>query len=131
MRTQSLLPAALVTAFLSGSVAAPARASDIEAGGFLNGNTLLQECQSSAVAARAQCRGFVMGVADAMSIAQVFNEPVAGRRACPRDYVTWQQPGDVATSYLTRHPELRHYIASWLVANALEEAFPCTGADKR
>jgi hypothetical protein len=64
-----------------------------------------------------------MGVADAMQ-----EDTVWGRRACLPEVSVAGQARDVAVRYLTDHPESRHYTAASLVAEALEEAFPCPAA---
>jgi hypothetical protein len=114
MVTRLLLPAALVTAFLS---TATASAGD----DFKTGNELLEACQSSDSFDRGVCFGFVEGVSDAM------NEGVAGWRRCLPAPVVIKQVSDVAVNFLARHPEWRHRSAATLVAEALKEAFPCPG----
>jgi hypothetical protein len=110
--TRLLLPAALVTAFLGAATAA-------SAGDFKTGNELLESCQSSNSFDRGLCFGFVEGVSDAM------NDGVAERRRCLPAQVVIKQVRDVAVNFLTSHSEWRHKSAATLVAEALEEAFPC------
>jgi len=84
---------------------------------------LLTDCQSSG---SLFCRGFVAGVVDAMAAAQFANGTVAGWRTCPSKDVNLKQALDSAVAFLTSHPELRHWAAAALVAEALAEAFPCS-----
>jgi hypothetical protein len=123
MVTRFLLPAVLVTAFLSVTTAA---VSQPVVGYFKTGNDLFADCRPSAnFFAQGACMGLILGVADVMSGAREDGGAVAGGwRAClPR--IIGQQARDVAVGFLTRHPEVRHKAAWSLVARAFAEAFPC------
>jgi hypothetical protein len=69
------------------------------------------------------CPAYIAGISDAMS---ANNEGVAGWHVCFRSLnVTVQQLADVVKLWLQNHPEKRDLEAPGLVAEALEEAFPC------
>jgi hypothetical protein len=90
-------------------------------GFFFDGNELLIRCNNSPLF----CRGYVAGIADAMSGTQAM---VTGRRAClppPVTVHTVDKEHDVVISFLAAHPEMRNQIAASLVAQALSEVFPC------
>jgi hypothetical protein len=118
MITRFRLPT-LVTALLSVAIEAPAHAD------FVTGNRLFQDCQATDFFSQGACMGFVAGVADAMTTAQAANGTVAGWRACLSEQITAGEVRDVAVNFLARHPEKRDIAAATLVAQALEEAFPC------
>jgi hypothetical protein len=69
----------------------------------------------------------VDGIADAINNSTFsINRP--DRRmafVCARGAITGQQLVDVVVRFLQQHPEIRHYGASNLVAEALSDAFPC------
>jgi hypothetical protein len=88
---------------------------------FYSGNDLWAQCSGNSDYLSGLCRGYVTGIADAMTnVAGIY-----GRRACIPMPVTVGQTVDVVKQYLGQHPEQRHYTASYLVAQALAEAFPC------
>jgi hypothetical protein len=101
-------------------------ASEPASAGFVSGNDLWEECSSSGredtdYMNRAECRGYVKGIADV-----IFNETmVNGYIACVSAGVNVGQLVDIVTIFLRERPAIRHYAASGLVANALSEAFPC------
>ena len=88
---------------------------------FQDGNKLYQNCANQDLyAPYGACVGYVMAIVDILNY-QPFNR----YRACTPPTVIANQAVDVAMQFLRRHPELRHYAASGLVAQALSEAFPC------
>lgn len=89
---------------------------------FMSGNKLLEGCdvpkQSYPLGI---CTGYSVAVMDAMLAGQAVN----GYTACAPVGVTASQVRDVVIGYLKAHPEVRHYAAVGLVAEAIAEAFPC------
>jgi hypothetical protein len=69
--------------------------------------------------------GFCSGYVAAIAAAVILPNAVSGWRACFPEHSTGQQKVDVVKRWLDQHPELRHHPASYLVAQALAEAFPC------
>lgn len=93
-----------------------------QAGGFLSGNQLLESCtQTPLNGANIDCLGYTTAIADVMA----GNNSVSGWTACFPEGVARQQIVDVTVRFLQQRPEVRHYTASSLVAEALEKAFPC------
>lgn len=90
---------------------------------FVNGNDLQGWCQSQSKADQGICRGFVVGVIDMIQSGK------QGRGlkvdVCFPESITLAQAMDVATKWLTNHPQNRHFVASDLVKASMEEAFPC------
>ena len=87
---------------------------------FLTGNELLNQCQDNSLVRQGDCMGFTSGVSDAMA-----SSTLHGWTACVPNQVTRGQVKDIAVQFLVKHPEWRHLTAVSLVANALDEAFPC------
>lgn len=84
--------------------------------GFFGGNALFDACSDDGSDYHAgQCLGYVTGVFDSFD----------GRYVCAPKSVTAGQATDIVVKYLTDHPEKRHELASFLVASALMDAFPC------
>jgi Rap1a immunity proteins len=86
---------------------------------FQNGNQLYERCTEPN---RDSCLGYVAGIFDALAS----GASIADYSACMPSGTTVQQAVDVATQFLTSHPEMRHYAAAGLVAQALSDAFPCS-----
>ena len=101
----------LATAFAIATVA-PASA------GFISGNRWKDTCPSDAD--DDFCIGYVAGVIDWYDGEQ--NEP---RYFCLPESVTLGQAHAVTVQYIEAHPEEWHVSTSYLVMNALKEAFPC------
>ena len=75
------------------------------------------------------CSGYVAGVADAMlqnDLMAKNSEGVGGWHACFRTHPTVGQLANVVKQWLQSHPEKRDNGAAGLVAEALQEAFPCS-----
>ena len=87
---------------------------------FMEGNDLYDAC-TGPDDSKLVCLGYVMGIADAPQA------PAAVKRSpmCVSEDVTAEHVVDVVKRYLAAHPEKRHLPASWLVAHALAEAYPC------
>lgn len=119
MGTRMLSALAVMTALAIG-VPIPA------VSGFVSGGDLLASCtpaQADPVYRLkvAQCRGYVIGIADTFDCkiqasGFVWNSSTAGRQ---RDLV------DAVVAWLKQHPQHLGYQANGLVAAALSEAFPC------
>jgi hypothetical protein len=95
-------------------VGSPAQAGD----GFKSGNLLLDNCNGRY--SRQICIGYVTGAVDA---AVLF-----GWKAGCSDHPGPVEAGqfvDIVVNYLNKHPEKRHFDASGLVLDAVNEAFPC------
>ena len=88
---------------------------------FQSGNQLYAACETDT----GFCMGYVAGVADSMSLAQVAGGSLAGVVACVPFPVVVGEAKNVAAKYLHEHPELQAYTAVNLVALALRDAFPC------
>jgi hypothetical protein len=87
--------------------------------GFVNGNELLGWC--AADSHRADCRAYVMGIADTLASTLIKRDFIA----CTSVGVTAGQLGDIVRRWLEKNPKVRHASAEGLVATALIEAFPC------
>jgi Rap1a immunity proteins len=90
------------------------------AAGFYTGNNLLELCQDrDRVSA---CMTYIAGITDVL-----FANNFKNRRACPQSLneITIAQVRDITVQWLQRNPQLRQYSSAPLVAQALEESFPC------
>ncbi|HEV7658417.1 MAG TPA: Rap1a/Tai family immunity protein [Allosphingosinicella sp.] len=82
-----------------------------------NGATLVRQCRESPGAVNNFCTGYLLGVADALQVANI---------TCrPQSDVATLQTYEIVHRYIVAHPERwdRHGYA--LVAEALIETFPC------
>ena len=93
------------------------------AGDFQTGNQLLSNCESSDIGERMLCMGYVEGIAGAMG-----QNAVNGYLACIPPTVNAGQARDVARAYLYANPTVRHFMATGLVAKAMQNAFPCASS---
>lgn len=90
--------------------------------GFFDGNELLKRVEASldrktsATYLGGVGIGYVQGIADATEGTSI---------ACIPSSVTAGQVEKIVQKYLAAHPELLHQRASFLVIDALSEAFPC------
>jgi len=87
--------------------------------GFETGTTLLAHCELPGVEI---CLGYVAGIADAMDGG---HDVIGGWRSCIPTGTPNSEIMNVVIHELQKHPETRHYLASGLVAYALNQAFPC------
>ena len=92
------------------------------AGGFLDGNKLLELLKEQSGEDRAAGVAYVLGVVDALNkqrtqYKQCFALP---------ERVTSTQVADVVQQFLERNPSGRHFQGANLAASALETAFPCS-----
>ena len=94
---------------------------------YNTGNTLLSMCEGQPpfdVLGEPYCTGYVVGIADALSIEEGVSS-VWGWKACIPDSVSRRQLRDVVVKYLQNNPETRDETAASLTAAALAMAFPC------
>jgi Rap1a immunity proteins len=87
-------------------------------GAFQSGDNLLELCAGKEIGI---CLGYVEAIADAMSE----KGPSKSPQICVSHDVTGRQVLGIVISFLRANPSMRHYSASPLVKDALEEAFPC------
>lgn len=93
--------------------------TEIGAAAYVNAQQLHEEC-SDQRAGNYACLIYTTAIADVMSTTVVNNF-----RACIPHDVTSEQLRDVVAKWLADHPEMRHYAAAGVVAEALQTAFPC------
>ena len=97
-------------------------------GAFETGNKLLQACSDGHDVTQGYCKGYAVGVADAIS---AVNAMKANGMAIPSicipqaEHITTEQVRDVVVQYLTAHPETRHETAAGHALLRLQAAFPC------
>jgi len=101
---------------------------NIPMGRFESGNDLIGLCSDGRVAFESYCRGYAVGVADAL---MAVNAMKANGYAIPTacipsgEHVKSEQVRDVVLQYLNAHPEKRHEPAAGHALMALQAAFPC------
>ncbi len=111
-----LLVAAAITAALTGRPAS----ADFSATGIETGNGLLAKCAGSYPLPMV-CSWYVAAIADVMANRNAIN----GYRACIPNGVVTSQLRDITVQYLRTNAATRHLLAAGLVAEALQQAFPC------
>ena len=92
---------------------------------YYSGGDLLQKCESDSAAMYNACAGYIMGIDDYQGTLvnwSLLDEPYF----CTPDSAKMSQLVKVVTKYLNEHPEKLHLDAGSLVANALNEPFPCS-----
>ena len=99
----------------------------ISVGSFESGNSLLEVCSDDHHFNQAYCKGYAVGVADAISVvtAQIANIGSIAPTCLPKEHLAPEQVRDVVVQYLTAHPETRHHAAAGEAWHALTAAFPC------
>jgi hypothetical protein len=118
------------------SVSVFSQTKDIPVGVFVNGNELFRVCADGHDGAEGYCRGYVVGVADAISVVNAQLKANGLATAVPSTCVPYrnaetthgaepEQVRDVVVQYLTAHPETRHQAAAAEAWKALLAAFPC------
>ncbi len=124
-----LMAATSVTGAVLAAAGASAAPSDRE---FYTGEALYQRCSAAPADAdfatrKAACRGYVLGVSDALQAGQA-SAPIAGptRAAaiCLPD-IDADQMVEAVSRYLADHPENRRYAAPDLVFMSLKASYPC------
>ena len=93
---------------------------------FFSGSQILEECSVAEddlayFISRNTCVGYIEAVADVSHC----GEDVLGFSWKSPEHVTAVQLVEVFTKWLNEHPEKLQYDAAGLVANALQDAFPC------
>jgi hypothetical protein len=100
--------------------------SEFPMGSFETGNDLIGVCSDGHVGNEGYCRGYAMGVADALMAVKAMKEngwPIP--TACIPTHVKTEQVRDVVVQYLNDHPAIRHQAAGGHALMALQAAFPC------
>lgn len=82
---------------------------------FMDGNKLLEQCQSRSPTDWGDCIGYISGVHDALVTISF----------CTPSGVTRGQVRDVVVAALVGAPQIRHYSADRIVTGALRSAWPC------
>ena len=88
-------------------------------GGYYSGNALLRDCGAPIPYNRGVCLGYVAGVAQMLAYT-----PVEGHRACIPREVNERKLQDQVIVFLEMRRRERPAVL--LVAEALEEAYPCS-----
>jgi hypothetical protein len=88
---------------------------------FYSGNDLKRKVNSTELIDYGFSFGYISAVSDSINKKKVFGYPV-----CLPDDVELKQLVDVVKIYMNSHPNLLHYAANSLVAEALTDAFPCS-----
>ena len=83
---------------------------------FVSGKQLLVNCESGVDYAEGNCTGYISGVFD--------NSRIINKQCLPHSATAGKRV-KVVEEYLKKHPERLHTIASVLVQDAINEAFPC------
>src|ERR1700681_985399 len=97
-----------------------------------SGNDFLRACEprgEHSTAIDGFCSGYANGVIDGYDLlfadVQAKNHEKVIGAFCPPDEITRGQQYRVAVKYLNDHPEQTHRIASALIAESMQAAFPC------
>jgi hypothetical protein len=89
----------------------------------MSGNFLLEQCAAPISESRLMCTSYILGYVDATVM---WNANASGIPICiPSEEVIARQIVDVVVKWLKAHPQDRDRAAAILVADALEEAWPC------
>jgi Rap1a immunity proteins len=112
---------AIASAAINLAIAVPCMAQDPQMAGYITGDRLITACDSRSERDSALCRGYILGVADAMQASKASGGAlIFGWRACLPPETTSQGLRYVAVHFL-----IAQSSASGLVAKALSEAYPC------
>jgi hypothetical protein len=100
---------------------------ELPVGAFVNGNELFGVCSDDHHFNQAYCKGYVVGVADAIAVVNAMKaNGLAIQSTCPpKEHFAPEQVRDIVVQYLTAHPETRHQAAAAEAVKALLAAFPC------
>ena len=115
------------TIILTACMVASMNPIDKARSGYLSGSDLLASCRPQLIDAVyrlkvAECRGYVVGVADTFDCSRA----VIGVRWNSRIVVSQEELVNTVIRWLNAHPRQLHYQADGLIAAALSEAFPCS-----
>ena len=96
-------------------------------GAFETGNKLLEACSDGHDVTQGYCKGYAVGVADAISAVDAMkaNGMAIPSICIPQGKVTTEQVRDVVVRDLTAHPETGHQTAAGHALLRLQAAFPC------
>lgn len=86
-----------------------------------DGNQLWENCHEGTNMGRGFCYGYIASVADSQKAFMAKGT----YHFCTPSEATLGQLSDVVKKYLGNHPQDRHHPATFLVIQALMEAFPC------
>ena len=95
---------------------------------FVDGNALHSICTGSDGPGTNTCRGYLTGVADAMTAYNARNKSrhdSSPNSSCIPEGVSAEQLRQVWVKYSTETPENLHLAAAGLVIVAFEQAWPC------
>ncbi len=94
------------------------------AAGILSGLELLERCESDPGERRGSCVGYLLGVAQVMTISE---KSGGHQQACiPQGTgITWNQLRLIYIDWAKRNPAELHYGAVFIAKAAIQEAFPC------
>src|SRR5260370_37556338 len=105
-------------------------AGGAQAGAFFDGNQLFNLCKRPV--SYGECTAYILGVADAAWLvgssfarADTAGAMLGAYRWCSPSSVLSGQLVAVVTQYLQRNPQDWHLAASSLIADALQNAWPC------
>ena len=111
---------------------APVFSENFSMGSFVSGNDLFGVCSDDHHFNEAYCKGYVVGVADALMALNAMkangyelSSTCLPFKGLPGTNVKPEQIRDVVVQYLTAHPERRHEAAAGHALLALQAAFPC------
>jgi hypothetical protein len=98
--------------------------------GYMNGNRLLEQCDTGAQQQKLFCSGYVAGVMDTQvtlfnSLNAATNQQRPSLYCLPKGGIEVGQAVRVTIKWLKDHPEKLHIAGDILVGLALQEAFPC------
>jgi hypothetical protein len=118
-----LLLSVMTTAFL-----VAAQESNI---GYMDGNLLLEKCDSAGLADKSFCDGYVAAAIDSHatlinSLQAASEDRVVPKIYClPKGGIVIGQAVRVTVKWLHDHPEKLHLAGDILVAMAMKDGFPC------
>jgi hypothetical protein len=111
----------LLVRFVVGIIIAAAFSNSAEA---LDGNQLFKSCaQEEDTVSKAICIAYINGTVDGITL--MSNDTGATKVFCAPPNTDGRQIQDVVKKFLTDNPVVRSSPASWSVARALHDAWPC------
>ena len=96
--------------------------------GYLDGNTLNEQCSSNDASIQNLCGFYVAGVID--SVESTKGKGILGWNFCVPVGVTIGQLTGIMSNWLRNNPQKRQYKAMGLVGEALQAVYPCATPDK-
>ena len=119
-RRSHTLRAIGVVAWIAVAMSLPNVATAQRGTAFYTGGVIYQWCTSRSDYLRSRCMVYIVAIADAMVGSSLY-----GRTACIPLSVTGEKFMDAAVQYLQRNSAKWQNPAAILIAEALNEAFPC------